>query len=129
MALSVLPLLRLLADGQYHRVDEINAALGMDVGDAQRAVRVLCDGGLRVEQAADSGYRLATPFTALSAARINDGLGARASCFTLDLVDETGSTNDDLLRRARSGAPDIEHKRKSNQTDVTVKRHTRRNDL
>ena len=104
MTIPVFPLLRLLSDGRFHDSREIGIELGVSPNDVSEAVASLASAGLNLEQVAQAGYRLITPFSALNAAKIERFLGDRANRFTVDVVDETGSTNDDLLLSARQGA-------------------------
>ena len=60
--------------------------------------------GLAVHKVHGRGYRLVTPVQWLSHERIVRHLGRQAARFELDIVDETGSTNTDMLDRALHGA-------------------------
>ena len=61
--------------------------------------------GIESEVVAQSRCRLMTGYRALDAARINSLLGEYADVFTVETVGQTGSTNDDLVARARTGGP------------------------
>jgi len=101
----MVPLLRFLADGQFHSSTEIKENLGLSPHELSEAVDRLTMSGLEIASDRQAGCRLITPFSALNAAQIERCLGSRAAAFTLEVVDQTGSTNEDLLQRARQGAP------------------------
>jgi BirA family biotin operon repressor/biotin-[acetyl-CoA-carboxylase] ligase len=105
MVASIFPLLRLLSDGQFHCSDEICKILDYSPDQLSEALDSLKLTGLEVKRNGPAGCRLTTPFSPLDAAQIERYLGGSARVFTIEVVDETGSTNEDLLLRARQGAP------------------------
>lgn len=105
MTSFIFPLLRFLADGRYHSSAEIKEELGLSPHELSEALDSVTVSGLEIERDRQAGCRLITPFFPLNAAQIERCLGPRAAAFTLEVVDQTGSTNEDLLQRARQGAP------------------------
>ncbi len=101
---SALPLLRHLADRQFHAFDEINRKTSLSEGEVCSALRYLASQGIEAEVFAGRGCRLVSPFCPWDIDAIRSCLGAHAGAFTIDLVDQTGSTNDDLITSARQGA-------------------------
>ena len=102
---SVLPLLRFIADQKFHSFDEIKNETGFSESEICAALEYLSTGGLKVRVTDERGCRLISPFRPLDADEIRSCLGGCAGIFTIDLVDQTGSTNDDLMEKARQGAP------------------------
>jgi len=105
MTASVFPLLRLLSDGHFHPSEEIIKELGISDNRLSDDLHALTLSGLEIERDPRSGCRLITPFSPLGAAQIESRLGANAKVFILEVVEQTGSTNEDLMLRARQGAP------------------------
>jgi BirA family biotin operon repressor/biotin-[acetyl-CoA-carboxylase] ligase len=101
----VFPLLRFLADNRFHSFDEIRNELGLSPSEVSRALAYLAIDGIEAEEVERRGCRLTTPFSALDAAEVGRLLGENANMFAIDVVDQTGSTNDDLMLRSRQGAP------------------------
>ncbi len=101
----VLPLLRFLADQQFHSFDEINQETGLSEREASTALATLAREGIEAEVSQGRGCRLVSAFRPLNAGEIRSHLGGHAGAFVIDLVDLTGSTNDDLMTKARQGAP------------------------
>lgn len=106
MTATVFPLLRLLSDGQFHCSKDILRELGISDGRLSDDLEALTLSGLKIERDRRSGCKLITPFSPLDAARIESRLGTNAKAFIIEVVEQTGSTNEDLLLRARQGAPD-----------------------
>ena len=104
MTVPVFPLLRVLSDGRSHAFDEIREELGLSEARLSEALDHLASGGLDVQTDGRAQCKLLTPFSSLNAGQVEHFLGDRADLFALEVVDETGSTNDDLMRRARQGA-------------------------
>jgi len=98
------PLLRYFSDGRIHGVAEIGDVLGVSATEVAEALDVLLSMGLKIERNAGGGCRLATPVAWLDATEIAHHLGGHASAFQIEVVDHTGSTNDDLMSRARQDA-------------------------
>ncbi|MGD2140385.1 MAG: biotin--[acetyl-CoA-carboxylase] ligase [Burkholderiales bacterium] len=104
MSISVIALLRLLSDGRAHSTNEIARTLGVSFAAVSAALEDLRTAGFELEEQGHAGCKLITPFSALNALQIERRLGQQAGIFCLDIVDQTGSTNEDLMSRARAGA-------------------------
>ena len=104
MTVPVFSLLRVLSDGRLHAVDEIREQLGLSQAQLSEALEILTSAGSEIETEGQAGYRLTTPFAALNVSQVEHFLGEQASSFSLEVVDQTGSTNDDLIVQARQGA-------------------------
>jgi BirA family transcriptional regulator, biotin operon repressor / biotin---[acetyl-CoA-carboxylase] ligase len=105
MTPHTLEVLRLLQDGEFHSGEALGKTLGVTRGSVSNALADVGDFGLVVHKVHGRGYRLATPVQWLDGRRIREYLGARRSHFNVQVVDQTGSTNTDMLARAAAGAP------------------------
>jgi BirA family biotin operon repressor/biotin-[acetyl-CoA-carboxylase] ligase len=99
-----LAVLRLLEDGEFHSGEALGRSLGVTRGTVSNALAQVEDLGLDVYKVHGRGYRLLTPVQWLTRERILGHLGGQARRFELEIVDETGSTNTDMLERAMHGA-------------------------
>jgi BirA family transcriptional regulator, biotin operon repressor / biotin---[acetyl-CoA-carboxylase] ligase len=97
--------LRLLQDGAFHSGEAIGQRIGVSRESISTALEGIEVHGLDIERVRGRGYRLRTPVCWLHDYLIQRHLGARRSRFTIEVVDETVSTNDDLIARAAQGAP------------------------
>ena len=97
--------LRLLEDGSFHSGEDIGRLLGISRESVSNALENLEEHGLALERIRGRGYRLITPVQWLDAARIRAHMGTASKRLTLRTVEQTGSTNDDLLAAAAQGAP------------------------
>ncbi len=104
----VFNLLRLLAGGEFRSGAVLAQAAGVSRASVWNAVQAIKAEGLDVFSVRGRGYRLAQPLSMLDTARIAQWLG-EAAPFTLELVDETDSTNTLLLERVRARVPDVPH--------------------
>ncbi len=100
-----LEVLRLLEDGEFHSGEDVGRVLGISRESVSNALERIEDHGLAIERIRGRGYRLKGPVQWLDAGRIAAAMGASARRYALEVVDRTGSTNDDLLARAEQGAP------------------------
>jgi len=98
------PLLRFLADGRFRTFSEIGIALGVPVTEIPPTLDELLSMGMDIEHTVGSGCRWTTPVSWLDADRIAHHLGGHVGAFQIEVVDQTGSTNEDLVARARQGA-------------------------
>lgn len=105
MTPHTLEALRLLEDGKFHSGEDMGGALGITRESVSNALERIEDHGLAIERVRGRGYRLTTPVQWLDAGRITAVMGAAAGRYLLEIVDRTGSTNDDLLARLAQGAP------------------------
>jgi BirA family biotin operon repressor/biotin-[acetyl-CoA-carboxylase] ligase len=99
-----LEVLRLLQNGEFRSGEAIGKALGITRGSVSNALANIDEFGLTVHKVHGRGYRLVTPVQWLSRDQILAQFGGQAR-FDIEVVDETGSTNTDLLERAAQGAP------------------------
>lgn len=105
MTPHTLAALRLLENGEFHSGEDIGRALGISRESVSNALEGVEDHGLAVERIRGRGYRLVTPVQWLDAGKISTAMGSSAKRFALEIVDRTGSTNDDLLARVAQGGP------------------------
>src|SRR5882672_2541166 len=99
-----LEVLRLLQNGEFRSGEAIGKALGITRGSVSNALANIDAFGLTVHKVHGRGYRLVTPVQWLSRDQILAQFGGQAR-FDIEVVDETASTNTDLLERAAQGAP------------------------
>jgi BirA family biotin operon repressor/biotin-[acetyl-CoA-carboxylase] ligase len=100
-----LEVLRLLEDGEFHSGEALGRTLGITRGTISNALAEVDALGLNVHKVHGRGYRLVTPVQWLALERIAAHLGRQAARFDIEVVDQTGSTNSDMLDRATRGAP------------------------
>lgn len=104
MTPHTLEVLRHLEDGEFHSGEAIGRSLGITRGSVSNALACSDELGLEVHKVHGRGYRLASPVQWLSREAILHDLGSAAHAFSLEVVDETGSTNTDLMQAAAQGA-------------------------
>lgn len=104
MTAHTLAVLRLLEDGQFHSGEVLGRMLGITRGTVSNALAGVAELGLEVHKVQGRGYRLVTPVQWLTRERVVGHLGSHAQHFDIEIVDETGSTNTDMLGRAMQGA-------------------------
>jgi BirA family biotin operon repressor/biotin-[acetyl-CoA-carboxylase] ligase len=100
-----LQVLRLLEDGGFHSGEDIGRLLRISRESVSNALQNLETHGVMLERIRGRGYRLVTPVQWLDAQRIRPHLGPAADRLRLEIVEQTGSTNDDLLQALAQGAP------------------------
>lgn len=100
-----LEVLRLLEDGKSHSGETIGRTIGITRETVSNALDNIERFGLEVERVRGRGYRLVTPVQWLKRDLITRHLGRHAGVYAIEVVDETESTNDDLIARAAQGAP------------------------
>ncbi|MBI4290458.1 MAG: biotin--[acetyl-CoA-carboxylase] ligase [Betaproteobacteria bacterium] len=103
--MGVLPLLRFLADGEFHSGQALGEAFGLSRAAIWNRVRAIEQAGLRVFKVRGRGYRLAEPLDLIDAHALDQALSDAGIHFPIELRDECGSTNTELLGRAQLGAP------------------------
>ncbi|HWQ37135.1 MAG TPA: biotin--[acetyl-CoA-carboxylase] ligase [Burkholderiales bacterium] len=104
MTSYTLQVLRLLQDGEFHSGEDLGRALRISRESVSNALDDVEQHGLKLERVRGRGYRLLTPVQWLDATRITAAMGASAERLSLELVDQTASTNDDLLAALARGA-------------------------
>lgn len=105
MTPHTLEVLRLLEDGEFHSGEVIGQKLDITRGSVSNALADVEELGLSVLKVHGRGYRLTTPVQWLSRTQIQRYLEDKARRFSIEVVDETGSTNTDLIEAAARGAP------------------------
>ena len=105
MTPHTLAVLRMLEDGEFHSGEEIGRRLRISRESVSNALARVEDHGLELDRVRGRGYRLAKPVRWLDARQIRARLGRDAKRYALEVVERTGSTNDDLLARAAQGVP------------------------
>lgn len=98
------PLLRFLSDARYRTFSEIGDVLGVSATEISETLDELGSMGVSIGRNAAGSCRLTTPIFWLDADEIALHLGGHVGAFQIEVVDHTGSTNDDLMARARQGA-------------------------
>lgn len=98
--------LRLLSDGEFHSGATMAHAAKVSRASVWNAVQKIEAAGLDVFSVRGRGYRLERPLVMLDATLVSQLLGETAP-FTLEIVDETDSTNTLLLRRMQAGVPGL----------------------
>ena len=99
------PLLRLLADGEFHSGESLGETLGVSRAAIWNRVRTIERAGLSVIKVRGRGYRLAEPLDLVDAQALERALSDAPAGFSTEFLNECESTNTVLLARARSGAP------------------------
>lgn len=97
------PLIELLADGQFHSGEELGECLGVSRAAVWKRLRKLERLGLYCQRVRGKGYRLQGGLDLLDRQRIQACLHGAAADMPLTLVQETVSTNTDLLEALRHG--------------------------
>jgi BirA family transcriptional regulator, biotin operon repressor / biotin---[acetyl-CoA-carboxylase] ligase len=102
---ALLPILNLIADGEVHSGVDLARRLGVSRAAVCKRVKKLADLELRVTAMRARGYQLARPLEFLVPARIIAALPANLPkpFPTIEVLPTVGSTNSELLQRARSG--------------------------
>jgi len=95
--------LRLLADAEFRSGAALARATGVSRASVWNAVREIEAAGVEVFSVRGRGYRLARPLSMLDGEQLAGALGD-ASPFSIEIIDETDSTNTLLLQRTQSGA-------------------------
>lgn len=95
-------LLRLLADGGFHSGTALGEQLGVSRAAVNKAVQALLDAGVDIHSVSGRGYRLAEPFVPLSAPVIGAGLAEQGIDLAVEVLEETDSTSQHLVRLAAS---------------------------
>lgn len=97
-------ILRQLADGDFHSGSALAAAAQVSRASVWNAVEEIEAAGVEVFRIRGRGYRLARALSMLDGERLLHWLGDSAP-FSVEILDETDSTNTLLLQRARADAP------------------------
>ncbi|HNX70923.1 HTH domain-containing protein, partial [Rivihabitans pingtungensis] len=101
MKAPVWAVLRRLSDGGVHSGERLAEELGCSRASVNARIQALADGyQLRIDRVRGQGYRLLSPIDWLDAAAIQAGAPAGVR---VEVVEETASTNSDVLARAAAG--------------------------
>ena len=101
MKAPALAVLRRLSDGGFHSGERMAEELGCSRASVCTRIQSLAEQyHLQIDRVRGQGYRLLTPIDWLDASAIQPGLPAG---LRVEVVDETGSTNSDVLARAAQG--------------------------
>jgi biotin operon repressor len=101
MKAPVWAVLRRLSDGGVHSGERLAEELGCSRASVNARIQALADGyQLRIDRVRGQGYRLLSPIDWLDAAAIQAGAPAGVR---VEVVEETASTNSDMLARAAAG--------------------------
>lgn len=91
-------LLKLLADGAFHSGTTLGERLGVSRAAVNKAVQALADSGCDIHRVTGRGYRLGEPFVPLAPGAIRALLAARGVDARVEVLEETDSTSQQLLR-------------------------------
>lgn len=105
MNAHTLSIVKRLGPSRFLSGESIAAELGVTRATVWNGIQEAISLGLPVEKVRGLGYRLQHEHGWLDAGRVRDALGEAASRFRVEVVDQTGSTNTDLLTAASDGAP------------------------
>lgn len=101
----LLPLLRILSDGEFHSGEALAQQFGVSRASVWNALQAAQDHGAVLHKVRGRGYRLPAAPDWLDAGVIECGLGAHARDYHIHVAEYVGSTNAELLRMAVAGAP------------------------
>lgn len=99
------PILRLLADGQFHSGEDLARHFGVTRATVWNALQQAEQLGVQLYSVRGRGYRLPEPVRFLDAERVLAQLGGQRACYQLEIHDHIDSTNSYLMRQAAAGAP------------------------
>lgn len=101
----LLPLLRILSDGEFHSGEALARTFGVSRASVWNALQAAQDQGAELHKVRGRGYRLPTAPDWLDAGKIEAALGHLAGSYHLHVTDSIDSTNAELMRMAVAGAP------------------------
>lgn len=96
-------LLYMLADGAFHSGTDLGEHLGVSRAAINKAVQQWVERGMDIHSVSGRGYRLGDPFVPLDEAAIRAQLDARGVALPVEVLAETDSTSQYLLRAANDG--------------------------
>jgi len=96
-------LLHLLADGAFHSGTDLGKRLGVTRAAVNKGVQQWAERGLDIHRVSGRGYRLGEPFVPLAADLIREQLAAVGLDLPVEVLTETDSTSQHLLRAASDG--------------------------
>ena len=95
-----LPILRILADGEFHSGEQLAAGLGVSRASIWNALQGVETFGVRLFKVRGRGYQLADPIEWLERDKVVKHLGAHVEAIQIQIVDIIDSTNSLLMQRA-----------------------------
>jgi BirA family biotin operon repressor/biotin-[acetyl-CoA-carboxylase] ligase len=98
-------LLRELSHERFVSGTRLAEKFGVSRSAVSDALHDASEAGIDIFSLTRRGYRLAEPVELLSLERIRKELGTVSNRLDVDLVENIGSTNSELMRRATAGAP------------------------
>jgi len=97
------PILRLLADGQFHSGEALARHFGVTRATVWNALQDAEALGVKLFSIRGKGYRLPQPVRFLDRDAVMTALGGEAGKFTLEFHDRIASTNSYLMQQAATG--------------------------
>lgn len=101
----LLPLLRILSDGEFHSGETLARYFGVSRASVWNVLQAAQDHGAELHKVRGRGYRLSTVPNWLDISEIEAGLGKLAGNYQIHVVESIDSTNAELMRMAVDGAP------------------------
>jgi len=98
------PILRMLADGQFHSGEAVARHFGVTRATVWNAIQEIESLGVQVFSVRGKGYRLPEPIQLLALDKVQAAFKGEKSEITLQLHDQLASTNSHLMRMATEGA-------------------------
>lgn len=97
-------LLNLLADGEFHSGEVLAKRLGVSRASVFNALGGVAGMGVMLQRVRGRGYRLARPWQRLERSEVARWLGEDAGHFDIEILQESPSSNTEMLRRAAAEA-------------------------
>ena len=107
MNILTFPILRLLADGQFHSGETLATQFGVTRATIWNAVQHAQHLGVEVFSVRGRGYKLPKPIDWLDKEAVLQAIGAEREWFQVEVLDEVASTNTYLMQAAAKGAPHV----------------------
>lgn len=98
------PLLRLLADGEFHSGEDMARQLGVSRASVHNALQDAAQYGVVLHSVRGRGYRLSRPVCWLDKNRILAAVGEAGAALDMEILDYATSSNALLLQAASQGA-------------------------
>ncbi len=98
-------LLQQLSDGEFHSGEVLAKQLGVSRATVFNALETVADYGVDLQRIRGRGYRLAQAWQPLDRVEIAQCLGDVAARFRIEILQQAGSSNSELMRAAVMGAP------------------------
>ena len=105
LPIKLIPLLKHMSDGRFHSGEDMAAHFAVSRASIFNLLRQAKDHGLRVHAVRGKGYRLASPFSWLDKALLESGINRLGLGYRIVSMEQTESTNSQLVAEAIAGAP------------------------